>query len=783
MLQYGILTAGIFGFGFTACNDDLNELGNEGFNAGVNSFELQNLEQYSYTVPVQIDCEGAWKIDLKFNNQFHHFCYALPSEGVGPQTIKLCMIDNWTDERNEGEMTIIDKKNPLNSKIFKLSQKCNLDNRTLTRGDDESNASGSEDRVGDIAFAVGYGYNLISEPGVKSVSRCPIIALEKLKAAGNGFGRQLNGVSSNSYSETYAESTIDEIITKMSIESKVSGSKCGFSAEVGGSFTSSQKKSKNHFFVMGTHDISVRNVVLVGPSTAQLKDYMTDNAKADFEGTNGLYPSTQEGFKKLIENYGTHLILQAELGGRLRYATTVDKSLASNETEAKAYANASYKNTIVSGEVKASAEQQKKYEKNESKVITNVTTLGGDFAIASQIDGQGNDNDTKINDWKKSLSEFKNLMMVGINNELVPIYELIEDPDRAADLKEYIETGLVADAEEIYYTTDLTHIVIPSLEKLTDRKEKITSGLFKGGWRNYCPTQVYDVIENGEIVAQICHEFIPKITIEDRVTTIYPVRNNKADYSNGYFLGTDKKQACRIHWDSEGNVKFSDYAKNKGRLNEMFIRNGELSTREANQRNIAKADITEAEVQDKKAKDGDGAYGLVKIGTKIWSREDFSCHTESDFDYQGYYTKKSLEEGTCKAPKGFKIASSEDFEMMQTLLSAKGELDYTKYLFGWDSKTGFGAEHGSWYELKERATWQYVIVERENGKEVDWEYHSSDPESGMWYITSEKEFLKIIDGGEMQKGDPIMAFYNYDSKGDVRQMRSHAACVVRLVMD
>ena len=236
-----IATAGIFSFGLSSCSDDINEFDNHGFNAEINSFELQNLEQYSYTVPVQIDCQGAWKIDLKFSDENNHFCYALPSEGVGPQTIKLCMLDNWTDERNDGEMTIIDEQNPTNSKSFSLSQKCNLDRRALTRGDDES--SDSEDRVGDIAYAVGYGYNLISEPGVKSVSRCPIIALEKLKEAGNGFGRQLNGVSSSSYSETYAENTIDEIITKMSIESKVSGSKCGFSAEVGGSFTSSQKKS------------------------------------------------------------------------------------------------------------------------------------------------------------------------------------------------------------------------------------------------------------------------------------------------------------------------------------------------------------------------------------------------------------------------------------------------------------------------------------------------------------------------------------------------------------
>ena len=763
-----IATAGIFSFGLSSCSDDINEFDNHGFNAEINSYELQNLEQYSYTVPVKIDCQGAWKIDLKFSDDNNHFCYALPSEGVGPQTIKLCMLDNWTDERNDGVLNIIDEENPTNSKSFSLSQKCNLDRRALTRGDDES--SDSEDRVGDIAYAVGYGYNLISEPGVKSVSRCPIIALEKLKEAGNGFGRQLNGVSSSSYSETYAENTIDEIITKMSIESKVSGSKCGFSAEVGGSFTSSQKKSKNHFFVMGTHDISVRNVVLVGPSTAQLKDFMTDNAKADIEGTNKLYPSTQEGFKKLIENYGTHLILQAELGGRLRYATTVDKTLASSTTEAKAYANASYKNTIVSGEVKASAEQQKKYEKNQSKVITNVTTLGGDFAIASQIDGQGNDNDTKINDWKKSLSEFKNLMMVGINNELVPIYELIEDPDRAADLKEYIETGLVADAEEIYYTTDLTHIAIPSLEKLTDTREKITSGLFKGGWRWHYPTQVYDVIENGEIVAMICHEFIPKITIEDRVTTIYPVRNNKADFSNGYFLGTDKKQACKIHWDSEGNVKFSDYAKNKGRLNEMFIRNGELSTREANQRSIANADIIETEVKAKYVKTDNWSSELVKIGTKIWSCKGYTCITTSVYVKDNFYiTPKAIENGDVKTPKGFKLASSDDFEMMQTLLSAKGEQDYTKYLFGMDSKTGFNAVRVDYYVT-------IPTIARSNNNK--WARIDSTKDPNLWIVTSDLKFARILENDVMESGTDPCKYY-----GDKNYNPKSIAASSRLVME
>ena len=46
--------------------------------------------------------------------------------------------------------------------------------------------------------------------------------------------------------------------------------------------------------------------------------------------------------------------------------------------------------------------------------------------------------------------------------------------------------------------------------------------------------------------------------------------------------------------------------------------------------------------------------------------------------------------------------------MLQTLLSAKGEQDYTKYLYGWDSKTGFKAEHDNYYLLYPRMTRQFL---------------------------------------------------------------------------
>jgi hypothetical protein len=61
------LTAGVFTFSLTACSDD-NMLDNE--------------------------CEP--------------FCYAFPKRGHGPQTIKICTIDNTNTESRSGELIVND---------------------------------------------------------------------------------------------------------------------------------------------------------------------------------------------------------------------------------------------------------------------------------------------------------------------------------------------------------------------------------------------------------------------------------------------------------------------------------------------------------------------------------------------------------------------------------------------------------------------------------------------------------------------------------------------------
>ena len=89
-----IVTAGIMTFGFTACSDELSMENNEGA-PSTEDIRSMRLEQYSYSVPVRVNAEGDWKVDLRFDNEDRQFCYVYPDHGHGPATVSLYVLDNY----------------------------------------------------------------------------------------------------------------------------------------------------------------------------------------------------------------------------------------------------------------------------------------------------------------------------------------------------------------------------------------------------------------------------------------------------------------------------------------------------------------------------------------------------------------------------------------------------------------------------------------------------------------------------------------------------------------
>jgi uncharacterized protein (TIGR02145 family) len=787
-----MLTAGI-GSSFTACTecDDIEKM-----SSNTNDSQLMNLEQHSYTVPVQVNVEGDWEIELKFNNPDNEFCYVYPEKGHGPATVKLCVLDNWTNQRNSGKMIIKDLRNPIKNQTLKLGQKCNLDGAVrITRGDDNQPTPESQAQVGDRLYGVGYGYNVAKAPGNTAISRNPLIALEKAKA--EGCKVTVSPVDAQIKAEQYGAQTISGLTRNMETSANLKGSYGGFTAEANSTYSKSQVETTTNMFGFGVIDVKVLNSQLEKNDMNNVRNFLTPAAKKALDGSGSAYPSTAEGFKKLINDYGSHLILKTSLGGRLRYGTTCDKQVCKTEDEIKAMASCSYKNKIAEAAFKVTASQKKTFESNKSKIQTSISAVGGSFETVAALYGQGNDTDTNVNAWIQSLKNNDNLAVVGFNdksaNEMIPLWQLIDPSkkDRVQGLKEYLENGQMQqdfyDGKAIYDTGDLYKITIPSMDEMMNKYGHATKNSDNG-------TLVYEVWDksNDHMVALLCSEYIPEITTRHMVQVLYTVENNRPDLNTGFFLGDEDHQACTITWNGNNKVEFTNNAGKNGKEGTIYLRAGVFSTPDLNKISMSKSNINNCNFRgqflaDKKCKSDvsvvfgygvkdkglvikefrwtddwknvkyeDYKYPLVMIGTKIWTRENYNGNIDAGKDNERwgtkvdegnvYYTRGSI--ASTKFPAGWHAASSSDYQYLKDYVNKQVPSGGIIEVLQKGGASGFDNTWDGCYTyekheagLKDRSYFYFNYQHKEVGDHV------------MYYITGNKDYMQLTDKGMNIKND------------------------------
>ena len=114
----------------TSCQDDTIEekqvINAQAMSLLNYSTDLQSLDNISYEVPFEVKAKGDWRIDFDFEDG-SSFCYAYPKQGKGDTTIKICVLDNATDQHHTGEMTITDFGDNSRQTVVKLGQKSQLE--------------------------------------------------------------------------------------------------------------------------------------------------------------------------------------------------------------------------------------------------------------------------------------------------------------------------------------------------------------------------------------------------------------------------------------------------------------------------------------------------------------------------------------------------------------------------------------------------------------------------------------------------------------------------------
>ena len=679
------LTAGVFTFSLTACSDD-NMLDNEGevMNSMMTqSMDLNNLESYSYSVPFEIKCEGDWSVDFAFN-EGEPFCYAFPKRGHGPQTIKICTIDNTNTESRSGELIVNDLSGDATSVTLPICQQGAAGTRA---------AGEAQDIVkGWRIYGVGYGFNAMTN----ELGESPIVRMEELHDQGH---LTKDAIDLRIEERHYTGSCHSELTNNLKTEAKFSGKYFGFEGEAGATFDMKSFKETNKEYAIGMVDVAVQKAHIEATDDELKVDYMTDAAYAAINGlpyksqktgrTTNSYKTTRAGFKKLIEAYGTHMLVAADLGGKMKYATTIDVEKVENSYDLNAYAKCSYKNSYVSASGSVSDEMKNSYKENSSAAEIKLTVTGGSDETAFAL--RNKDCDANMDAWVNSLKNDVNKSVVNVTEaKMIPLYELINedeegvDPSRKQALKDYMTNGEMEEDfmnhdSQVIETGTITHIKsIPTFGNSSDE------------------TLIKDIYEGGRLVARACNEFIPQLDRKNRVTVIYPVVNNWAKYNMGYYIGSKTCSPQRICWKTDGTVSITKIDnEGVGAKNELYLRG--TSFYSAGDAAIKDCKETIIDGKEKnawmkmKTESSNQIYDcpIVKIFNRIWTRQCFRERLYGEDIWYGVGSYNFME------AENWSRSRMEDFEdLKKGLTNANIELPglYMNTLNGGRDLTGFNIE-------------------------------------------------------------------------------------------
>ena len=299
----------------------------------------------------------------------------------------------------------------------------------------------------------GMGYNLLTaeyfNPG--SVKKSPILDLAKLNSAG-----LLQEDSDNkTVTDMVAGSSLSEYQKDYSTSMSVSGGAGLFKASVSSNFGSSTSYGSNSVFV--TYRANIRK-----------KQYFLGDADPDTLRESYLSAS----FRKAVDNpkttpaalfntYGTHLLAQMGVGGRLDMNYRFDSSSYETKSSLETMASAAYGAISASGSYKSSS-AAKRLEDSRS---LRVSSVGGttDITPTTELSAL---HDSYAN-WIRSVnvSDATSLSFIGppskdapLSEWTVPVWELASSPARQRDICVEFHKQLDANATGIAGLQPTTYV-------------------------------------------------------------------------------------------------------------------------------------------------------------------------------------------------------------------------------------------------------------------------------------------------------------------------------------
>ncbi|WP_088163004.1 MAC/perforin domain-containing protein [Sphingobacterium sp. G1-14] len=388
-----------------------------------------------------------------------------------------------------------------------------------------NNNSANKAFAGDEKWDVlGYGYDVAGDYlNLNSVKTLPVIDVDKFDAANNGKIYMPTSTSSpkgDYYFGSTATEFIKEINTNRKFDASASyGSKD--SLKTGGQlFTASFSRDKSNESIKNTasrysyarydESLTIKRIQFTDDIDVDiLKNYTTNDFKT--------YINTKSP-EEIIRLYGTHVLLNVDLGGRLSFSFSANITSETSQEKKINKVQGGLGFFIKSfginiGGSKNTEEMTKDFNESRERSL-NLSFYGGTNSGRSiTFDSNGNSSESiNIASWQQSISS-KNCALTNIR-KMVPLYHFVTDPTKKAALKVAIEK-YISDNQ----ISELGEIPVYSL--------LIGSGKFTNHLISHSPSsEIGDIVNEGVVFYALKNQ-------KPGTVPVYRYRNDK--YHNNFY--------------------------------------------------------------------------------------------------------------------------------------------------------------------------------------------------------------------------------------------------------
>ena len=587
-------------------------------------------KEYKLTCAVPDENGEEWAAELLFDDEIDTagkvtsvvFASLEDVNGKGAGNLTLCVINIKDGKQHKGKLVVTyagGKKIVVN----------------LTREGTTSDSGASTQTGLGEAYKnrmIGYGYNAFK--GYAS-SKCfpeftnPVFRIEAMESE-NGINGKVKIVYSQSELETELReatgSSMSEISNNLKTKAKAGGKFCGFSAEASASFSDESKKNDNSQFAWLDTLMTTFTASITGTQDElSSKAVLTQDAYTALNDADGNWAD----FKKVVDNYGTHVVMSGRLGGKLHMQMTANTEKISGSYDVSAMIKAGYEGAFGNASAEVDEDFKNTFGSSKGAFEFSTTVYGGTSATKNDVndmlvamnpmtktaatDPAPAVKTEKISAWMKTLSDKDNCVLMDFDKEesLLPIYELVDKTrlggqKRYDDFKNYFEEQMLTDfqmAEEDYNLSTPGKVTIPV-------------------WDVENGSLIKDVYLGDSRVARITNEFIPKLSCLERVTVIYPANNTKVYYNLGYFIGDSQKRPCGVSWKDDGTYLVTEHSQEDvGEKSELYIKGLNLSSQYPSYLKEGESP-SETDARDAVLDAGteNGTYNLVKILGNVYIR-------------------------------------------------------------------------------------------------------------------------------------------------------------------